>query len=66
MFKYMHYFSPNSSRRYQSILTLRQPLVKDNGNYTITVLSGSRTAQFSFYLKVKGNKNGQTDRYINK
>ncbi|XP_036970034.1 platelet-derived growth factor receptor alpha [Acanthopagrus latus] len=39
--------------RYQSILTLRQPLVKDNGNYTITVLSGSRTAQFSFYLKVK-------------
>lgn len=39
--------------RYQSILTLRQPLVKDNGNYTITALSGSRTAQFSFTLKVK-------------
>lgn len=39
--------------RYQSILTLRQPLEKDNGNYTIAVLSGSRTAQFSFTLKVK-------------
>ncbi|XP_041791097.1 platelet-derived growth factor receptor alpha [Chelmon rostratus] len=39
--------------RYQSILTLRQPLVKDNGNYTITALSGSRTAQFSFTIKVK-------------
>ncbi|XP_053286553.1 platelet-derived growth factor receptor alpha [Pleuronectes platessa] len=39
--------------RYQSILTLRQPLEKDNGNYTITVLSGSRTANFSFNLKVK-------------
>ncbi|KAI3369000.1 hypothetical protein L3Q82_025972, partial [Scortum barcoo] len=41
--------------RYQSILTFRQPLVKDNGNYTITALSGSRTAQFSFYLKVKAS-----------
>ncbi|XP_069555354.1 platelet-derived growth factor receptor alpha [Brachyistius frenatus] len=39
--------------RYQSILTFRQPLEKDNGNYTITALSGSRTAQFSFILKVK-------------
>lgn len=39
--------------RYQSILILRQPLVKDNGNYTITALSGSHTAQFSFSLKVK-------------
>ncbi|KAI4828770.1 hypothetical protein KUCAC02_022846 [Chaenocephalus aceratus] len=39
--------------RYQSILTLRQPLVKDNGNYTITAISGSRTAHFSFTLKVK-------------
>ncbi|XP_031167585.1 platelet-derived growth factor receptor alpha [Sander lucioperca] len=39
--------------RYQSILTLRQPLEKDNGNYTITALSGSSTAQFSFTLKVK-------------
>ncbi|XP_035509000.1 platelet-derived growth factor receptor alpha [Morone saxatilis] len=39
--------------RYQSILTLRQPLEKDNGNYTITAISGSRTAQFSFTLKVK-------------
>ncbi|XP_042339142.1 platelet-derived growth factor receptor alpha isoform X2 [Plectropomus leopardus] len=39
--------------RYQSILIFRQPLGKDNGNYTITALSGSRTAQFSFTLKVK-------------
>ncbi|XP_032381838.1 platelet-derived growth factor receptor alpha [Etheostoma spectabile] len=39
--------------RYQSILTLLQPLWKDNGNYTITALSGSSTAQFSFTLKVK-------------
>ncbi|XP_037627127.1 platelet-derived growth factor receptor alpha [Sebastes umbrosus] len=39
--------------RYQSILTLRQTLVKDNGTYTITALSGSRTAHFSFTLKVK-------------
>ncbi|XP_060884998.1 platelet-derived growth factor receptor alpha [Labrus mixtus] len=39
--------------RYQSILTLRQPLVKDDGNYTITAVSGSRTTQFSFNLKVK-------------
>ncbi|XP_033476966.1 platelet-derived growth factor receptor alpha [Epinephelus lanceolatus] len=39
--------------RYQSILTLRQPLVKHNGNYTITALSGSSTAHFSFTIKVK-------------
>ncbi|KAL6107560.1 pdgfra [Pungitius sinensis] len=39
--------------RYRSILTLRQPLGKDDGNYTIRALSGSRTAQFSFTLKVK-------------
>ncbi|KAM8873655.1 platelet-derived growth factor receptor alpha isoform 2-T2 [Spinachia spinachia] len=39
--------------RYQSILTLRQPLGKDDGNYTVRALSGSRTAQFSFTLKVK-------------
>lgn len=38
--------------RYQSILTLRQPLEKDNGKYTITAVSGSRVAQFSFTLKV--------------
>ncbi|XP_054458592.1 platelet-derived growth factor receptor alpha [Anoplopoma fimbria] len=38
---------------YESVLTLRQPLVKDDGNYTITALSGSRTAQFSFTVKVK-------------
>ncbi|XP_027146144.1 platelet-derived growth factor receptor alpha isoform X2 [Larimichthys crocea] len=39
--------------RYQSILTLREALVKDNGEYTITATSGSRTAQFSFNLQVK-------------
>ncbi|XP_041861672.1 platelet-derived growth factor receptor alpha isoform X2 [Melanotaenia boesemani] len=39
--------------RYQSILTFRQPLEKDNGNYTITVLSGSHTAHFSFLLQVR-------------
>ncbi|XP_075943395.1 platelet-derived growth factor receptor alpha [Anarhichas minor] len=39
--------------RYQSVLTLRQPLGKDDGNYTITALSGSRSAQFSFSLRVK-------------
>ncbi|XP_068174610.1 platelet-derived growth factor receptor alpha [Antennarius striatus] len=39
--------------RYQSVLTFRQPLVKDNGNYTITALSGAHTAQFSFALTVK-------------
>ncbi|TMS20407.1 Platelet-derived growth factor receptor alpha [Larimichthys crocea] len=39
--------------RYQSILTLREALVKDNGDYTITATSGSRTAQFSFNLQVK-------------
>ncbi|XP_056234026.1 platelet-derived growth factor receptor alpha [Seriola aureovittata] len=41
--------------RYQSILTLRQPLEKDNGNYTITAASGSRTAHFSFILTVKAS-----------
>ncbi|KAG7513222.1 hypothetical protein JOB18_002009 [Solea senegalensis] len=39
--------------RYQSILILRQPLEKDSGNYTITAQSGTRTAHFSFNLKVK-------------
>ncbi|KAK9518941.1 hypothetical protein VZT92_021706 [Zoarces viviparus] len=39
--------------RYQSVLTLRQPLGKDDGNYTITALSGPRSAQFSFSLRVK-------------
>lgn len=51
------------SPRYQSILMLRQPLLKDSGNYTITAVSGSRTAQFSFNLKVKGKKR-QTHRQI--
>ncbi|XP_055021037.1 platelet-derived growth factor receptor alpha [Boleophthalmus pectinirostris] len=39
--------------RYQSILKLRQPLEKDNGKYTIIATSGSRSAHFSFDLKVK-------------
>ncbi|TWW57585.1 Platelet-derived growth factor receptor alpha [Takifugu flavidus] len=39
--------------RYQSILILRQPLLKDSGNYTIMATSGSQTAQFSFTLKMK-------------
>ncbi|KAF7653152.1 hypothetical protein LDENG_00086480 [Lucifuga dentata] len=43
--------------RYQSNLILRQPLEKDSGNYTITALSGSHTAQFSFTLKVKASSN---------
>ncbi|XP_071395167.1 platelet-derived growth factor receptor alpha [Centroberyx affinis] len=52
-----YYFLTKTSHvegnRYQSILTLRQPLEKDSGNYTITALSGSHTAEFSFTLKVK-------------
>ncbi|XP_040040687.2 platelet-derived growth factor receptor alpha [Gasterosteus aculeatus] len=39
--------------RYLSVLKLRQPLGKDDGNYTIRVLSDSRSAQFSFTLRVK-------------
>ncbi|MED6292932.1 hypothetical protein CHARACLAT_005637 [Characodon lateralis] len=38
--------------RYQSILTFRQPLEKDSGNYTITAISGSHTAHFSFILQM--------------
>lgn len=45
--------SPLGGNQYQSVLTLRQPLGKDDGNYTITALSGSHTAHFSFTLKVK-------------
>ncbi|KAM3620154.1 uncharacterized protein V6R79_018966 [Siganus canaliculatus] len=45
--------SPIEGNRYQSVLMFRQPLVKDNGNYTIQAVSGSRTAHFSFNLKVK-------------
>ncbi|KAL1022590.1 hypothetical protein UPYG_G00029630 [Umbra pygmaea] len=40
---------------YQSTLTLRQPLQKDSGNYTIVVLSSPSAAQFSFTLKVKAS-----------
>ncbi|KAK2907583.1 platelet-derived growth factor receptor alpha [Channa argus] len=39
--------------RYESILTLQQPIEKDNGNYSIMASSGSRSATFSFTLKVK-------------
>ncbi|XP_054646588.1 platelet-derived growth factor receptor alpha [Dunckerocampus dactyliophorus] len=39
--------------RYHSVLIFRQPLERDSGNYTITAVSGSRMAQFSFMLKVK-------------
>lgn len=46
-----------SSHRYESILTFRHPLEKDNGNYTIRVLSGSHTTQFSFVIKVRGEIN---------
>ncbi|XP_034036396.1 platelet-derived growth factor receptor alpha [Thalassophryne amazonica] len=50
---YIHTKSSHiTGNRYQSILTLRQPMEKDNGNYTITVLSGSHSAHFSFILKV--------------
>ena len=41
---------------------LRQPLLKDNGNYTIIATSGSQTAQFSFTLKMKG----MTERWTNR
>ncbi|KAM7410383.1 hypothetical protein PAMA_001701 [Pampus argenteus] len=53
---YLHHkTSQIKGNRYQSILTLRQPLEKDNGNYTITAISGSRVAQFSFTLTVKAS-----------
>uniref|UniRef100_A0AAY5L4G8 Platelet-derived growth factor receptor alpha n=1 Tax=Esox lucius TaxID=8010 RepID=A0AAY5L4G8_ESOLU len=41
--------------RYQGTLTLRQPLEKDSGNYTVVVLSSPHVAQFSFTLKVKAS-----------
>lgn len=50
-------FSFSYRHRYQSTLTLRQPLEKDNGNYTVVAHSGSHTAQFSFNIKVKGEDN---------
>ncbi|XP_057697882.1 platelet-derived growth factor receptor alpha [Corythoichthys intestinalis] len=54
-----YYINAKSSHlqgnRYQSILTFRQPLEKDSGMYTITAVSGSRRAQFSFMLKVKAS-----------
>ncbi|XP_016886800.1 platelet-derived growth factor receptor alpha isoform X3 [Cynoglossus semilaevis] len=46
---------PFQGNRYQSTLTLRQPLEKDNGNYTVVAHSGSHTAQFSFNIKVKAS-----------
>lgn len=46
-----------SSHRYQSIITFRQPLEKDSGNYSITAISGSQTAKFGFTLQVTGKIN---------
>lgn len=42
-----------TGRRYQSVLMLRQPLGTDEGNYTITAISGDQRDQFSFILRVK-------------
>ncbi|KAM4738553.1 platelet-derived growth factor receptor alpha [Anableps anableps] len=54
-----YYISSKTSHiegnRYQSIVTFRQPLEKDSGNYTITAISRSHTAQFSFILQVTGS-----------
>lgn len=44
--------------RYESTLTLRQPLLKDTGKYTLSAISGSSANQFSFTLKVKGTEKG--------
>lgn len=43
-----------SGNRYESVVTLRHPLEKDSGNYSITALSGAHSAHFSFMLRVKG------------
>ncbi|KAM4575089.1 platelet-derived growth factor receptor alpha [Fundulus diaphanus] len=40
--------------RYQSTVTFLQPMEKDSGTYTITAISGSHTAQFSFLLQMTG------------
>ncbi|XP_007550752.1 platelet-derived growth factor receptor alpha [Poecilia formosa] len=54
-----YYISSKTSHmegnRYQSIVTFRQPMEKDSGNYTITAISGSRSAHFSFILQVTGS-----------
>ncbi|XP_017284260.1 platelet-derived growth factor receptor alpha [Kryptolebias marmoratus] len=54
-----YYISTKTSHiegnRYESILTFRHFLEKDNGNYTIRVQSGSHTAQFSFVIKVRAS-----------
>ncbi|CAL8309401.1 unnamed protein product [Lota lota] len=42
-----------SGNRYESVVTLRHPLEKDSGNYSITALSGDHSAHFSFMLRVK-------------
>ncbi|CAL8255198.1 unnamed protein product [Merluccius merluccius] len=41
--------------RYESVVTLRHPLEKDSGNYSITALSGAHSAYFSFKLLVKAS-----------
>lgn len=43
----------SEGNRYHSILKLRQPLEKDNGKYSITATAGSRSAHFSYDLRVK-------------
>ncbi|XP_062306427.1 platelet-derived growth factor receptor alpha [Osmerus eperlanus] len=47
--------TPLQGHRYQSVLTLRQPLEADSGNYTIMALAGSQSQHFSFTLKVKAS-----------
>ncbi|KAM8889495.1 platelet-derived growth factor receptor alpha [Synchiropus picturatus] len=54
-----YYVTTSSSHldgnRYQSIIIFRQPMEKDNGNYTISTVSGSHSAHFSFILNVKAS-----------
>ncbi|KAJ3600139.1 hypothetical protein NHX12_034089 [Muraenolepis orangiensis] len=47
-----------SGNRYESVVTLRRPLEKDGGNYSITAVSGAHSAHFSFMLRVKDPSSG--------
>ncbi|XP_015241041.1 PREDICTED: platelet-derived growth factor receptor alpha [Cyprinodon variegatus] len=49
-------FSRIEGNRYQSTITFRVPMEKDNGNYTITAISGTQTAHFSFILKMTATR----------
>ncbi|XP_035997377.1 platelet-derived growth factor receptor alpha [Fundulus heteroclitus] len=53
-----YYISTKTSHiggnRYQSTVTFLQPMEKDSGTYTITAISGSHTAHFSFLLQMTG------------